>query len=72
MSKSRKLYPFTSPPHSAERVGLLKIDRLIDIMTEVLEKLDEDNGISQDDFKDTIQELKDLKDSLRTPKNDTL
>ena len=67
--KRKPHYPYTSPIYSAERMGLYKIEKLIDIFTAALVKLDTDGGVSDKDYEKLIKELVDLKNNIRMTAN---
>ena len=69
MSKTKALYPHSSPQYSAERMGLYKLDMLINIMINLLQKMDESTSLGSDDYSTLLNELIELQDSIRTVPN---
>lgn len=61
---SKMNYHLTSPRNSAERLGLIKIDQLITILTLLLQKLDSDTGVSDINYATLIENLRTMREAI--------
>lgn len=57
-------YAITSARHSAERLGLVKIDELIAILIALVAKLDADAGVTDTNYNTLLTGLKTMRTSI--------
>jgi len=70
MAKKTPRYHFTSGKYSAERLAISKLDELIGVIQQLVEKLDNDTGLSDEDYAALSEELKTMRESIRVRSED--